>query len=479
MKFSLRKKTILMIVIIAFVLSGAALICSIAVIRAMVNDYYRNHSEEISATMASVIDSNETKVLADSVRNTYHENKELLNQDTDAYLSCFSYIKEKPEFDSIRKQLRIIQDKNDVNCIYLTILIPEDKKIVYVCDGAYEDACEPGIVDPLFEMNYALLMDPSIGFPAYVTDTPEYGWLVTSGAPVFCGRDIAAYAMVDISMIDVIRVQTRYVIFSFSVLFIVTIILCNFAVYYVYRLLVRPIKALTDAAVNYSVGDIKTGMNKFSSLNIKTGDEIEQLQNAMKQMERDLNEYFSNMIEAKEELRYTKEEVANMNRLANVDALTGVRNKRAYDKETKRLEESIQRDEAHFGLLMVDMNYLKNINDNYGHEKGDIAIRKLCSIICTSFSHSPVFRIGGDEFVVILEKDQYIKRDELIAGFREKLDKNYLDDSADPWERISAAIGYAVYTKDVDITVEDVFKKADYAMYENKKEMKEHIPNSL
>ncbi|ETP73384.1 diguanylate cyclase (GGDEF) domain-containing protein [Lachnospiraceae bacterium JC7] len=475
MSFSLRKKTILLIIIIAFVLSGAALLCNITVIRAMVNDHYRNHSEEISATMASVVDPGKVTVLAESVRNTYYDNKSLLKEDLDEYLNKFSYIKNYPEFDYVRNQLRLIQDKNDVNCIYISILIPEDKRTVYVCDGAYEDACEPGIVDPLFEINYALLMDPSIGFPAYVTDTPEYGWLVTSGTPVYDGKDIVAYAMVDISMTDVMGVQTRYVIFSFSVLFIVTVILCYFAVFYVYRVLVRPIKALTDAADSYSVEDIRTGLHKFSSVDIRTGDELEQLLNAMKQMENDLNIYFSNMLEAKEELRNTREEVENMNRLANVDALTGVRNKRAYDKEAKRLEESIGKADAQFALVMVDMNFLKNINDNYGHEKGNVAIRKLCSIICKSFSHSPVFRIGGDEFVVIVEKEQFDKRDELISGLREKLEKNYHDDSAEPWERISAAIGYAEFTEDTDRTVDDVFKKADNAMYENKKKMKEQL----
>ena len=478
MSFSLRKKTILLIVLMAFILSGAALICNVTVIRSMVNDHYRKHSEEISATMASVVDCAEAKLIADTVKDTYYKYKDLLSKDKQDYLKHFSYINEMTEFKHLREQLRLIQDKNDVNCIYLSVLIPEDKQFVYVCDGAYEDACEPGTVDPLYEMNYAVLNDPSIGFPAYVTDTPAYGWLVTAGSPVYFEDQIIGYAMVDISMIDIMRVETRYYVFTFSILFTVTVILCYIAVFYVYHFFVRPIKALTDAAANYSVNDISKGMNKFASVDIKTGDEIEKLLNAMKQMEKDLNKYFSNMLQAKEELRFTKEEVENMNRIANIDALTGVRNKRAYNKETERLDECIEQGEAMFGLVMVDMNHLKNINDNFGHEKGDLAIRKLCSIICTSFSHSPVFRIGGDEFVVILEKEQYTNRQKLIITLKDSLLKNYLDDSVPPWERISAATGYAVYERSKDRTVEDVFKKADDAMYKNKKEMKEQLADS-
>ena len=55
----------------------------------------------------------------------------------------------------------------------------------------------------------------------------------------------------------------------------------------------------------------------------------------------------------------------------------------------------------------IDLNNLKTINDTYGHDKGNIAIMKLANMICEVFSKSPVFRIGGDEFAVILFKKDY------------------------------------------------------------------------
>lgn len=68
---------------------------------------------------------------------------------------------------------------------------------------------------------------------------------------------------------------------------------------------------------------------------------------------------------------------------------------------------------------MIDLNYLKLINDNFGHDKGNIAIKKICNIVCVTFKHSPVFRIGGDEFVVILENEDYDNIHTLIKQFRD------------------------------------------------------------
>ena len=115
---------------------------------------------------------------------------------------------------------------------------------------------------------------------------------------------------------------------------------------------------------------------------------------------------------------------------------------------------------------MVDMNGLKLLNDTYGHEKGNVAIKKTCSLICDVFSHSPVYRFGGDEFVVIIKDRDYDSIEEKIRQFK-SLSK---ETTGEPWERVNAAIGYALY--DHDDTVDDVFRRADHSMYEYKKEMK-------
>ena len=78
------------------------------------------------------------------------------------------------------------------------------------------------------------------------------------------------------------------------------------------------------------------------------------------------------------------------------DALTGIRNKMAYDYEVEKLEKDLADGFNEFGLAMVDLNFLKKTNYTYGHEKGNISIRRLCMLVCEVFEHSPVFRIGGN-----------------------------------------------------------------------------------
>ena len=158
--------------------------------------------------------------------------------------------------------------------------------------------------------------------------------------------------------------------------------------------------------------------------------------------------------------------------MANKDALTGIRNRAAYEKEMQRLEWELADGETDFAIAMIDLNFLKRINDTYGHEQGNYAIKKLCYIVCHVFEHSPVFRTGGDEFVVILKNEDFKNRDKLTEEFYSQLELLGGDESLEPWEKISAAIGVAVYDKEYDSSVDNVLKRADEIMYACKKDMK-------
>ncbi len=201
-------------------------------------------------------------------------------------------------------------------------------------------------------------------------------------------------------------------------------------------------------------------------------DEISALAKQFSFMVLELENYMKSLVETTKELRDSRQHAAIMSDLATKDALTGIRNKTSYDKDVARLEWEIADGRAEFGIAMVDLNFLKRINDTYGHEQGNFAIKKLCYIVCHIFEHSPVFRIGGDEFVIILENDDYREVDTLIETFNARLDEISKEDGLEVWERVSASIGYAKYDASVDASVANVFKRADKAMYARKKEMK-------
>ena len=185
-----------------------------------------------------------------------------------------------------------------------------------------------------------------------------------------------------------------------------------------------------------------------------------------------LNGMVDRLKAARASLKDSQHEAAKMTKLATTDPLTGVRNRTAYDSEIQRIESSIADGKTEFGIAMVDMNFLKNINDVYGHEKGNIAINRICDIICNVFAHSPVYRVGGDEFVIVLKNRDFQNIGALVSEFEAHIETLQNDTSLEPWERVSAAIGYALFDPKLDSNSETVFMRADKAMYIRKAQMK-------
>lgn len=150
---------------------------------------------------------------------------------------------------------------------------------------------------------------------------------------------------------------------------------------------------------------------------------------------------------------------------ANIDVLTGVKNKHAYVDVEAQLNNMIGEDEApEFAVAVLDLNGLKAINDNFGHQAGDEFIKKGCDIICSIFRHSPVFRVGGDEFAVICQGRDYKNIELLMSRLDERNAKNKAAGS------VVIAGGMARFQG--DRSVANVFERADAAMYENKKILK-------
>ena len=153
--------------------------------------------------------------------------------------------------------------------------------------------------------------------------------------------------------------------------------------------------------------------------------------------------------------------------IANRDALTGVKNKRAYVQFEIELDEQIkEKENLAFAIVICDVNGLKQVNDTKGHTAGDEFIRSACKVICNTFKHSPVFRIGGDEFAVILKGQDYLSRTELMLEMTKYLNENSRDGL------ILLASGISDFHPEQDIHVQDVFERADMRMYLNKKQCK-------
>ena len=156
------------------------------------------------------------------------------------------------------------------------------------------------------------------------------------------------------------------------------------------------------------------------------------------------------------------------NEMARRDELTHTKNKTAYRETERELQKIIREGGEPFGIVVCDINGLKGINDTKGHKAGDEYIRACCQLICRTFRHSPVFRIGGDEFTVILRGQDFMHRESLIFGLKKQVEKNILNG-----EGPVLASGLAVYQPGEDYSTEDVFNRADRLMYEEKTKLRE------
>jgi diguanylate cyclase (GGDEF)-like protein len=166
---------------------------------------------------------------------------------------------------------------------------------------------------------------------------------------------------------------------------------------------------------------------------------------------------------------HLKDYINGLNDLAYADALTSLHNKGAFDIYLQSMQSKLNEPggELEFAICIFDCNNLKQVNDQNGHDKGDVYIKQTVAIICEVFDHSPVFRIGGDEFAAIVLNEDFRSREALLRLFDEKCAEKRTHE-ADVWEQVDVARGMAVYDPAEDASISDVVRRADKLMYENK-----------
>lgn len=214
----------------------------------------------------------------------------------------------------------------------------------------------------------------------------------------------------------------------------------------------NPLRRLTEAARQVDAGDYDV------KLDYKGSDEVGILTGAFHQL-----------------IDHLKSYIEDLNSRAYTDSLTSVRNKGAFSLYARKLQDRMElpgETPPEFAFGMFDCNDLKYINDKYGHDKGDMYLRTACLLICKVYQHSPVFRMGGDEFAVCLQGQDFRNREALAALF-DRRTAEINAQAKEPWERVDIAKGFAVFEPGQDKTAEDVLRRADNEMYRDKRRMKE------
>lgn len=157
--------------------------------------------------------------------------------------------------------------------------------------------------------------------------------------------------------------------------------------------------------------------------------------------------------------------------MAYTDALTGLKNRAAYT-EVLDSTERLRPLKTSLCCVVLDLNKFKNINDTFGHAVGDAALKSTAICLKKAFSDldASIFRVGGDEFYLLLKDvtEEVVEKrlavfDDLLLGMGNELSL-YL----------TSARGYAFVPDDPSVSLEDVFNLADKAMYENKRTSREY-----
>ncbi len=215
----------------------------------------------------------------------------------------------------------------------------------------------------------------------------------------------------------------------------------------------KPLKLLTAAAEKISTGDTV----EISEIHTNSKDEVGTLSKVLSNSYKKMQEY-----------------TAYINALAYRDSLTGIKNSTAYTEATARINQEINCGNPQFGVLVADINNLKQTNDRFGHDIGDELIVHTAKILTNTFKTSSVFRIGGDEFAVLLSGKDYENYRNLLASLDEACSQDYITvcENRIP---VSLARGISIFDPSIDHVYKDVFAKADHAMYLHKEQSKAYM----
>ena len=311
--------------------------------------------------------------------------------------------------------------------------------------------------------------------PPIISDD-EYGYLLTLYKPLYdINGKCVCYAAVDYSM-DILSEYIRNFIIKLIALFLGCFIFISaVSLAFVENNIILPINTLAYYAWNFSFNSVsvrRKNTERIKNLKIRTGDEIENLYSALLRTTENILKYLETLQRARTQITDMMAKVFEMDAIAHKDSLTGIKNKTAYVEATALLDDKISVGNAEFFIAMIDVNFLKRVNDTYGHERGNEYLINASKLICSVFGEEHVYRIGGDEFVVIIEGDKVSLCKYFIKQFQAEMERKNSNPSAEPWEKVSAAVGTAIYKAGVDKSADEVFKRADKEMYANKLAMK-------
>ena len=368
-----------------------------------------------------------------------------------------------PEYDAIFQTLKYFQDNIECDYIYGMRAV-EERKFVFVVDpspdpGAYGQ--EVVYTDALYNASKGTADVDNAAFE------DQWGAFYSSFSPIYNGSgEVVGIVGVDFNKEwcdNQITQNTFTIILSVigSLALGVAIVIIGMAgvrrrfknVNEELAYLSESIEELTekidiDGDFDYSV-EQTNGVARSDDV---SADEISHVGNRLREMQTTLDKY-----------------LAYMNEKAYTDVLTGVKNSSAYYETVDKLNAKIKEGTAAFAVIVFDLNSLKKVNDAHGHAVGDAFIITAVAIMADVVGKENIYRVGGDEFIIILENAD-VRRVRDVFELLDVTTERYNDKPKPFKERVSFSKGAAIFNAAGDTAFKDVFLRADKAMYEDKAE---------
>ncbi|MDR2864579.1 MAG: diguanylate cyclase [Spirochaetaceae bacterium] len=442
-KRSVGRRLTALIIFMIVVLSGVMMIIGYIRFKDLTDDYYTRIGETTAGIVALTID-------ADSL-GTYLET---LTVDE--------------EYEKTMGLLRKARDECEAKTLYVFTMADEGIHYIYDTDTS-DMAAELGDFDPFFytdpdtdklERLYPEATEKQLrngGTIDTIMGITQYGWTITVNEPLYGSDGICkGYVGIDFDVNQVIAERTAYVWQLALVILILTAVFAVIYLYIIQRAIIRPLNIMAKAADSFLVNGLKggesIGESDILSMEINTGDEMQSLAEALKSMVRKIKEHLTNL-----NLATVKSET---------DVLTSLSNRGAFEQRVSAILNLRQEKDEINAFMMIDVDFFKAVNDNYGHAAGDTVLSECAKALRKTMREADVVgRLGGDEFAV------FCKSIGSVAMAQEKARR-----IRDEWLKIippggahgiTASIGISFSPQDGQ-KYQELFNKADEALYRAK-----------
>ncbi|MCI7131275.1 MAG: PP2C family protein-serine/threonine phosphatase [Lachnospiraceae bacterium] len=309
-KMSLNVKMILMVGFLAVVVTTVAALISYRVYSSAFDSYYQSMAKSQADAQAAMLDERDVAEIQAAVKSCYGQVTGELGTDFDhysdedwaQYYDAFASVKELDSYQMIHDTQQELAESFGVESIYICYLDLDWDCAMYLVDGSISaEPCEPGVFDaPIIPEVRACIENGTYDFPAYITNYDEYGWLCTAAAPVLSEDGaLLAVAYVDVSMNDVMESKAAFLRLLVGVLTAIETVLIVLWYMFISRMIVKPVNRLAAATASFVEDRERQGsegaVSAISQLDIHTGDEIEHLSDAVRTMEKQINDYIDHL----------------------------------------------------------------------------------------------------------------------------------------------------------------------------------------